>query len=592
LQAISTIRTIRAISGLNQGVDELLNYVRSFDPHVTLLMSSTSQSKRTARLARLKSKSKFGSCIATQYHYTDQAKQECHEVTRASVLEQLDSWIHDSSIGENACCWWMTGIAGVGKTAIAISTIQCLLDQRPLSSKKSNQIMSADEVPVLYGQYFCNVTLDTRNHQCLFPTLAMQIAETSPAAAHIIETAVNRQSTLAHRFSLEQAEEIFLKPLCHLAKAAPSITLVIVIDGVDEFESKPGETVYQDVTSVLGKVAAKLPTNVRLLILSRPEVDIIEHISSSTRQHDLPTEQSFDDVREYFKAKLTELRVPLIGPSEAQLDTLANAAAGHFGWARPALAWLSSEMKYNPDATLDSKIETICQEAGGDLDDLYQFILARSLPPKGRRQRPTFMLQFQKLLGCLTVLKKPQPIHVIRVLMQDESFDTLKCLQHLSSIYAEGTEPITLDTVPQPHKSFFDLITLRAVGDFRIEEATAHQELASTCFGIMKENLHFNMGGFDSPALHNDDAPLKVAKHISYACSSFAHHVLHSGTPFVDEIDHWATHLSLFWLEVLVLSNRSNVRELEEILKSFQPVSTLLVGASQNCSFSGRAANF
>ncbi|KAJ7816024.1 hypothetical protein B0H13DRAFT_2683579, partial [Mycena leptocephala] len=53
---ISTIRTMRAISALDCRVVELLNY-----------------NERTARLARIKSK--FGSFVATQYHYKDQHKE-------------------------------------------------------------------------------------------------------------------------------------------------------------------------------------------------------------------------------------------------------------------------------------------------------------------------------------------------------------------------------------------------------------------------------------------------------------------------------------------------------------------------------------
>ncbi|KAJ7901247.1 hypothetical protein B0H13DRAFT_1717904 [Mycena leptocephala] len=382
----------------------------------------------------------------------------------------------------------MTGIAGVGKTAIAMSTVQCLLDQQPLSANKGNRVGSVDNAPNLLGQYFCNHKLDTFKYHCLFPTLAMQIAETSPAAAHIIDTALKKKPTLAHTFSLQQAEEIFLKPLSHLAKASPSNTLVIVIDGVDEFQPTAGKTrssMYQEVTSVLGKVAAELPMNTRLVILSRPEDSIITHISH-TRRHDLPTEESFNDVQQYFQGELPKLEVEGF-PSTAQLDTLSDAAAGHLGWATQALRWLVTEHQWFPNATLDEKIKAISQDAGGDLDQLYMFILSRSLPPENHRQRSFFVLQFQQLLRCLAVLKQPQPIHVICELVQsDGNFDVLKCLQQLSSIYAKGTEAVTLNTVPQPHKSFFDFITTRAPGEFRIERVTGHQEIASSCFRIMK----------------------------------------------------------------------------------------------------------
>jgi len=138
---ISTIRTISAVFDLKRGVMVLLDY-----------------SERAARLKRIRDK--FGSCIATQYQYQDQGKQECDEATRAGVLKQLDSWIHDSSIDKANRCWWMTGIAGVGKTAIAMSTVQCLLDRQPLSSDMGEMDVYMDDTPILFGQYFCNVKLD------------------------------------------------------------------------------------------------------------------------------------------------------------------------------------------------------------------------------------------------------------------------------------------------------------------------------------------------------------------------------------------------------------------------------------------------
>jgi hypothetical protein len=73
----------------------------------------------------------------------------------------------------------------------------------------------------------------------------------------------------------------------------------------------------------------------------------------------------------------------------------------------------------------------------------------------------------------------------------------------------------------------------------------------------MKEELHFNMGAFEAPRLHNDDAPVQVPAHVVYACASFIHHVVGSGEPFFGELRSWAQDLFLFWLEVLGLSGKA-----------------------------------
>jgi len=171
-------------------------------------------------------------------------------------------------------------------------------------------------------------------------------------------------------------------------------------------------------------------------------------------------------------------------------------------------------------------------------------------------------------------LHEPQSIGVIRALVpSNSSFDVLKSLKRLGSVI--DTEP-TLTTIPRrpPHKSFFDYLTSsRAPDEFRISEAAAHRELASACFRIMRENLHFNMGGFDSPRLATGEACLKVSSPTFYACSFFTYHVQESGESFVEETSHWVNVLFLFWLEVMFLSESHIHRtsgSIEKILKTFQ----------------------
>jgi hypothetical protein len=92
----------------------------------------------------------------------------------------------------------------------------------------------------------------------------------------------------------------------------------------------------------------------------------------------------------------------------------------------------------------------------------------------------------------------------------------------------------------------------------------------------MQEELHFNMGGFDSPQLHNHNAPSKVPAHVVYACASFIHHVVGSGEPFLAELHSWAKKLFLFWLEVQGLSpNAGQGREAMTTLKKRSQVSHL-----------------
>jgi hypothetical protein len=154
------------------------------------------------------------------------------------------------------------------------------------------------------------------------------------------------------------------------------------------------------------------------------------------------------------------------------------------------------------------------------------------------------------------------------------SFDVGRCLKRIASLYASGIKNTTEDTIPQPHKSFFDLTASesRAPAEFLVDLPTAHHELALSCFRIMRDELHFNMGGFDSPQLDNDDAPSRVPAHVIYACSSVAYHMQGSGKVFVDEISDWAKESLLFWLEVMGLSGNIDykVSQPKAVLETFK----------------------
>jgi hypothetical protein len=494
--------------------------------------------------------------IAEKYQYHEQEKQKCHEVTRATVLKKLDTWIRDKSTGTTQKrCRWITSIAGAGKTAIAMTTAQCLLDQRPLSAKEDEKLDLGDEAPILYAQYFCNHKNNSSNIHNLFPTLAFQLAEQSPAAAHIIQTAFLAQRSIVHEFSRAQAESIFVNPLRQLAEISASLPLVVIIDGVDEF--RPANGVHSaGVYDTLCAVFSDLPKNVRVLILSRPEDDILRAIHSKidAEHHDLTTQESLDDVRAYFLKELPVLgkRHGLDFPTPDQLELLCTVASGHLGWAKQVHNWLTTYLARRKGTNFSEQLEMIGKLARGNLDELYTLILRHTLPSETDPDRPLFTTELQKVLRCLTHLVEPRPISVICKLVDtDHDFDVSKCLIGLSSLYASGIELVDIDTVPQPHKSFFDFVTARAPSDFRVDDILAHRQLASSCFRIMK-GLHFNMGGFNSPRLHNWQAPVKVSKHVAYVCKYFAHHVEQSGPPFFDvEILDWLKHKYLFWLEAL-----------------------------------------
>ncbi|KAJ7589654.1 hypothetical protein C8J56DRAFT_37403 [Mycena floridula] len=238
--------------------------------------------------------------------------------------------------------FWMTGIAGVGKTAIAITMIQCLLDRRRVAPDHiPDDYYPKEKAPILMAHYFFNHKYPHSSELSrLFPTLALQLAHVSPIAAYAINSALHDMPSIVSQFGLKQAQLLVLNPLLKLAKLESDKNIVVIVDGLDELAPLGGKTqqeCYSEVADILGQVAKSLPDNVRLVVLSRPQTEFLESIPAHICRFHLDTKDSHRLVRRFFKDQLPKVWKGSPGarfPTQMQLEVLCNAADGHLGWAK------------------------------------------------------------------------------------------------------------------------------------------------------------------------------------------------------------------------------------------------------------------
>lgn len=330
----------------------------------------------------------LSSKLAINFGYHHQGKQECHPATRNKILRELDRWMRKSD--SRSPCWWITGIAGVGKSAVAMTAVECLLDRRVIqATNTSSRIVPDIEAPLLCAQYFFNHTLDSAPLNRFLPSLASQLARLSPIAAALIHDALQSRPGLVNRFGLEQAERLFLTPLIEVAKVYAPSSVVVIIDGVDELNPPKGDTrptALTELTTVFSTLALSLPSNVRLLFLSRPETQIINNLPPHIHRVYLDTSESKRDVNNLLHAELRKLGdVHQLAdfPTPSQLHRLSMTADGHLGWAKQAIQWLASLLEYEGGDVVNTVIEEVGLLATGDLDSLYYLILSRLPPPMG-----------------------------------------------------------------------------------------------------------------------------------------------------------------------------------------------------------------
>jgi hypothetical protein len=573
---LGTIRNLRGLSEVKGKLDKLLEAVCLFLSVVA--SSSLNMSVQTAVQARMDFIQKTLQIrLSTQATYMTQEKDECHEATRDRILRQLDEWL--STPSENERCWWLMGQPGVGKSAIAITVADCLTARRPVSATTTGEDGYVPKA-TLFSQFFINHTLsDTTNPHTIFPTIALDLAVISPVAAVLIHDSLKTNPALGHKLSAEQVDALYVRPLSAIARHDPGV-VVTLLDGIDELANTDGENL-SSFTSILASATARLPPNVKLLVFSRPENPIITQLkrfTGSIHCSDLLTEESREDVRRFLQAKLAriaELHELQDWPAMEHLDLLCEFAAGHLGWAALAVRWIGREVERKGESPYirQAVFEQVTAVRKGNLYDLYAFILTRVIPDNAEEEEK---VGCERVLGTLAILESPQTIATITSLLSlGDTYNVLHFFRRISSIIVSGLEAVDGQTVPQPHKSFFDWIcSHHPEPRFRIDVNAHHKRLSMRCLEILKASLHFNMAnivtsdplvllenfGIDKSNARSDDSPTlrtllwsRTDPSVLYSCSMLFHHIAEAGQlskSVLDELDFFFKHLFLSWMEV------------------------------------------
>ena len=525
---------IRALGALDTVIDSIED-LRKFKSDIYL------QSQIASRLEFIKETLGDRVVLQAKYDSKGQKERELHEETRKEVLDQIKLWVRTPSSAKN--CWWITGKPGVGKSTIGAKVAETFEDEKSL-----------------YAQYFITRNIaTTTNPDNIFPTMAQQLAKKAPLAALVIQDILEKTPpSVVKKLSDRQAQVLLLEPLRAIAQYAP--TVVVIIDGVDEVAkaelsvSSKVTSGLSKVTSVLCSIMSDLPTNVKILIFSRPEETITAEIPSHIKRLDLATEKSISDVDRLVRATLRDVAKNYSWsdwPSEHQVSLLCRNAAGHLGWAAAALRWIAGQIEYEGSARRDEVIEEVLQLGIGELYELYALILRRILPPEDPA-RTRFLKGLKTVLGCLVVLQQPLDIGSISRLLSLDDFDVPYCMKRISSIIVDGTESLNERTVPRVHKSVVDyLVSDHPHPSLRINSTEQHNFLTATCFKSI-QRLTFNVGRITT-SHQLDENNSSISQCLIYPCRWLKHHLQNGGKQanLVSDVEIFMKNHFLQWLEVL-----------------------------------------
>ena len=412
----------------------------------------------------------------TAKYKADHNKSICAPGTRKDLLADIEKWL--SPQPSNAeLIFWVTGIPGSGKSTLSATIVENL--------RKNHTPVSA--------QYFISRNIpETMDPNKIIPTIARQLAISSPIAARVLKKALEDGYPATRA---EQVTSLLLDPIRELSKSRDMV--VILIDALDELNDAADSAM--EILSRIAPIdsACDLPNNIKFIITSRPEhwTSISGFNDALFKHHSLATKSSVTEVNNFVVARMSEITPDGSEwhgwPNDDQLQMLFDKANGLFHYAATALRWIKEQIRKNGTACQKTVFERFSEDGLDELNGLYELILTSwedvYKPTKDNHERATRLSGFQHVMGTILMLRKPLLIKEIVELLSDipkDEFDVKLFLEQMRSVLIPGATPSSDDSAtPQIHKSFRDYImSEHAPREFRILTKGAHFMIARSCF--------------------------------------------------------------------------------------------------------------
>ncbi|RXW23945.1 hypothetical protein EST38_g1906 [Candolleomyces aberdarensis] len=470
----------------------------------------------------------------------------CTPGSRISLLAMLLVWAKDPC---SPHLFWLSGLAGTGKTAVS----------RTFCSQLNNR-------GLLGASFFCTLNeLDKKDVYLIIPTLARILAEERPKFGDALEEILESDKACRNPTEMDlndQYAKLILQP-AQKTFAADEL-LVLGVDALDECENKDAVRLF-----ILAILSQKPTIPLKFFLTSRPEISLRESFGTSThhgwlRLHDIEASIVKADILLYLNYQFkcisrvySHYQAKSNWPP-AEVQTIADVSGTLFIIAATMVAYIATysgnslkrfQELGRPSANvqlsgIETLYSTILAEAFKDLDQEEADMIHSCLSLLVTAQRPVSVYDYAKLLGTdtSTIREAFKSLHSV-VQIPDEGYDDALIL-----IF---------------HASFVDHLTSEKHHgkEWAIDRTAAHSITAEACFAVMGSMLCFGISGAKTSYQSNDNQPkpLELASELAYACTAWGNHVLKAGvSEFLQQqmLGFVKTQKILYWLESLsVLKN-------------------------------------
>lgn len=261
-------KTVLAVEEVQEGIKELKQVAED--------EKNRREAEREVEVLSNLAKAEFE--VDFEYH-----AQRFQEGTREWIFKKVDEWLDDKSSPNRVMV--ISGNAGMGKSVIA--AVVCKRMQH---------------VGRLSGSHFCqHSSVRYSKPQVMLQSLACHLTHTLPDYKKALVEKLSRNlGVQLNSMSVEDLFALLFKEPLSTVKD-PKSNVLMVVDGLDESE-------YQGRNELLGVVAnqfCKLPTWIRFLVTTRPEINIADSLRHlQPIQLDENQEENVGDIKLFFESRL------------------------------------------------------------------------------------------------------------------------------------------------------------------------------------------------------------------------------------------------------------------------------------------------
>jgi NACHT domain len=514
--------------------------------------------------------------------YQSENHETCLDGTRTAELERINKWEKD----DNAkVVYWLSGPAGSGKSTIA----QTFAGH---SAKQGR----------LGANFFCSRDFqDRRNIRHIFPTLAYQLALSSPGFRDALIPILHDNPDVCNDSPAQQFDILIVRPL-QVAK----IHTTVIIDALDECEDNLGQPA-STILSVLGRYTESTDS-VKFFITGRPEPPIrtgfrLPSLRPQTEVlllHEVEQTSVDGDIELYLRTHLSKIAgrshcdLPFPWPADDEIKLMIKICSSLFIVASIIVKYVTPHF-YDPEErlkTIISNLDNSVLIGKSGLDGTYDIVLLQGFKEIGTNEKE-FYVYLRLVVGSIVVAFDPLSCAGLAAILGIKKNMVWAVLNPLHSIF------IVPDSESMPiricHKSLADYLQdENRCKDprFHINSSDIHLELGLRCLRLMNTSLKRNICDVPRYAMNEEvhDLDERREKYIGggleYGCGSWAKHLRLASRNgenirhVVESLRDFFYHHLLEWLEVL-----SIVGDLRCAVYSLHDVTLWLVDVSLSTIF-------